>query len=94
MVEACTGVIREKFMDNAASRTHCERGGVRESQALEDVGFDPLLPLSGAMIIRLAFLRRRLRVRLRLRLRWGNDGERKKVVAQKTHGTSRCQTPP
>lgn len=60
MVEACTGVIREKFIDNAASRTHCEREGVRESHALEDVVLDPLLPLSGAMIIWLAILRRQL----------------------------------
>lgn len=59
MVDACTGVIREKFIDRAASTIHCERGGVREPHALEDVAFVPDLPLSGAIMVWVAFLRRR-----------------------------------
>lgn len=78
MVEACTGVIREKFMDDVASRTHCERGGVRESHALEDVVLNPLLPLSGAMVICVAFPWRGLQ----LQLRWGKRMGPKKVVAK------------
>lgn len=46
-------------MDMVASRTHFEMGGVRESHALEDVGFDPDLPLSGAIMFKIALLRRR-----------------------------------
>jgi len=49
-------------MDEAASRTHCESGGVRESHALEDVVLEPLLPLSGAMVMVVALVMCRLRL--------------------------------
>ena len=50
MVEACTGVIFEKFIDAVASRIHSDSVGVSASHDLEDdsVGVDPL---SGAMLI-------------------------------------------
>lgn len=55
MVEACTGVILEKFIEAVASRIHGDREGVSASHALEDddVG---ACPLSGAMLAVLTFV--------------------------------------
>lgn len=36
MVDACTGVIRVKPIEETASRVHCDKDGFRESHALDE----------------------------------------------------------
>lgn len=44
MVDACTGVMRSKPMEETASSIHCDKGGFKPSQArLEDFDDDILV---------------------------------------------------
>jgi hypothetical protein len=50
MVEAWTGVIREKFIEATASTSHGDKGGLSASQAREEDLFAGGFPLSGAIV--------------------------------------------
>lgn len=52
MADACTGVMREKPMEDMASRTHCDNGGVTPSQDLDDApegGFEAIAATRAAI---------------------------------------------